>query len=79
VHPQSGGRREAAGAKGALILMDDGPTGLGQDWDGYDMPLLVNLTDEAPNDPRLGVGRQGYLLDTLAGGCRAAPETAAAR
>jgi hypothetical protein len=57
-----------AGAKGALILMDTGPAGLTQNWDGFDMLLLVNLTDTALTGPRLGAGRAGYLLDTLVGG-----------
>ena len=57
-----------AGAKGALILMDDGPAGLAQNWDGFDMLLLVNLTDGNLAGPRLGVGREGYLLDALVGG-----------
>ncbi|MBM4020308.1 MAG: PEP-CTERM sorting domain-containing protein [Planctomycetes bacterium] len=56
------------GAKGALILMDTGPAGLGQNWDGFDMLLLVNLTDTALAGPRLGIGRDRYLLDTLVGG-----------
>jgi hypothetical protein len=55
-------------AEFAMILMDEGPTGLGQSWDGFDMLLLVNLTDESLTGPRLGVGKQGYLLSALVGG-----------
>lgn len=57
-----------AGAVGALILMDQGPAGLGQNWDGFDLLLLVNLTDKALIGSRLGVGEQGYLADALVGG-----------
>jgi hypothetical protein len=56
------------GAKGALILMDDGPAGLGQDWDGFDLLLLVNLGDQALARPRLGAGEPAYLQDALTGG-----------
>jgi hypothetical protein len=57
-----------AGAMGALILMDNGPTGLAQKWDGFDMLLMVNLSDCALLNPKLGVGRDGWLLDALVGG-----------
>jgi hypothetical protein len=55
-------------AKGAMMLMDKGPAGLAQNWDGFDMLLLVNLTNESLSKPRLGVGQEGYLLSALAGG-----------
>jgi len=63
-----------ADAKAALILMDDGPAGFGQPWDGFDMLLAVNIWDQALVGGRLGVGLQGYLLDMLAGGWARDPQ-----
>jgi hypothetical protein len=61
-------------ATGAMILMDKGPAGLAQDWDGFDMLLMVNLTDNAIAGPRLGLGSYedgghcSYLTILLQGG-----------
>ena len=63
-----------ADAKAALILMDEGPAGVGQPWDGFDMLLVANIWDQALVGGRLGVGLQGYLLDMLAGGWARDPQ-----
>jgi hypothetical protein len=55
-------------AGAALYLMDEGPAGLSQAWDGFDMLLLVNLTDEVLTLPRLGVGSQNYVASLWLGG-----------
>jgi hypothetical protein len=57
-----------AEAKTALVLMDDGPAGLGAEWQGYDMRLPINLTNAALAGPRLGAGSEGYLSNLLSGG-----------
>jgi len=51
-----------------MRLMDEGPLGLGQPWDGYDMLLVANLTDETLVAPVVGVGEKGYLLSLMQGG-----------
>lgn len=56
------------GAKSAMILMDGGPAGLAQNWDGFDMLMLVNLTDQALDGPQMGAGAAGYGMDALGGG-----------
>ncbi len=61
-------------AKFALILMDQGPAELARNWDGFDMLLLVNLTDQALPGPQLGAGEPGYLTPALQGGFERDPE-----
>ena len=55
-------------AVAALVLMDEGPASLAQNWDGFDMLLMLNLTDNALSHPKLGVGSEGYLADLMTGG-----------
>jgi len=57
-----------AGAMGALCLMDEGPASLGADWDGFDMLLYANLSDEPLEFPAVGVGGPGMLASLVAGG-----------
>lgn len=56
------------GGKAALVRMDTGAGTLAQDWDGFDMLLLVNLTDKPLEAPEMGVGREGYLIPLMQGG-----------
>ena len=51
-----------------MIVMDKGPAGLAQNWNGFDMLLLVNRGDTALAGPKLGAGQQGYLVNALVGG-----------
>jgi PEP-CTERM motif len=60
-------------AVAALHLMDQGPTGLGMAWDGFDMLLMVNLTDGALQVPQLGAGLDGFLADLVQGGWANSP------
>ena len=55
-------------AKAAMILMDEGPTGLGHAWDGFDMLLIVSIWDQPLVGGRLGFGQDRYLMDLLVGG-----------
>jgi hypothetical protein len=43
-------------AAAMLLRVDVGPAGYNQDYRGYDMVLMVNLTASPVNDPHLGVG-----------------------
>ncbi len=52
----------------ALYMMEDGPAGLGQAWDGFDMLLMVNLTDQTLPQPRIGIGYFDYLTELQLGG-----------
>jgi len=52
----------------AMCLLDMGLGSGAADWDGYDMLLLANLTDESLVAPLLGVGRKGYLTSLMSGG-----------
>ncbi|MCK4660917.1 MAG: hypothetical protein KAV82_15460, partial [Phycisphaerae bacterium] len=56
------------GAVAALHLMDTGPSGLAQNWDGFDMLLLLNLTSNGLEHAFLGAGSPGELVDLLEGG-----------
>ena len=56
------------GAVAALHLMDEGPAGLAQSWDGFDMLLMANLSSETLQIPQLGVDSQGHLVDLILGG-----------
>lgn len=55
-------------AAAALCLTDEGPASLAADWDGFDMLLMVNLSDRPLVAPMLGVGEAGYLMNLKQGG-----------
>ena len=60
------------GAMAALIRVDLGPSGYSEDYVGYDMLLLVNLSDTALQNPRLGV--DGVLQPLMQGGWERDPQ-----
>jgi len=62
-----------AGVKSTMVVMEKGPAGLAQNWDGFDMLLLVNRGDTALARPRLGAGLQGYVMTALVGGFQRNP------
>jgi hypothetical protein len=55
-------------AVAAAILMDEGPEGLAECWDGFDMLVLINLTDRDLDGAQLGAGDAGHLAHLLVGG-----------
>ena len=66
-------RAEApSGTNVALSRMDVGPAGYDDDFDGFDMLLLANLTDEVLGQPMLGIDGSGldpsFLVGLLQGG-----------
>jgi hypothetical protein len=56
-----------SGATAAVVLADGGVAGFDQ-YPGYDLLLLVNLTSETLNNPQLGVGAAGFETVLLQGG-----------
>src|SRR6185369_9218106 len=56
------------GAPLALIRVDGGIPGLLENFAGYDLLLLANLTDQAVDTPRLGIGEIGFQHDLMQGG-----------
>ncbi len=57
-----------ADARAAVIRVDTGPLGYAADFDGFDMLLLVNLTDDVLSNPWLGAGAEDYLQALMLGG-----------
>ena len=57
-----------AGTDAVLLRSDLGPVGLDDDFVGFDVLLLANLSNNAINAPQLGVGANAYLADLLQGG-----------
>ena len=59
-------------AVGALLRLDLGPTGYGDDYAGFDMLLLVNLLGQVLNAPMLGIdptdSNPGFLVALMQGG-----------
>jgi len=59
-------------ALAALLRLDVGPSGYADDFVGYDVLLMINLTSGPLTDPVLGVDRAGlddtFAVDLLAGG-----------
>ena len=66
-----------ADAIGALLRLDVGPTGYGFDFTGFDMLLMLNLSDQTLYDPMLGVDLSetdpAFMVDLLQGGVAANP------
>jgi hypothetical protein len=64
------GLRSAApgGMVAAMVRMNRGPFGAEYDWRGFDMALVVNLTDRPLSDVAAGVGGEGYLIPLMSGG-----------
>ena len=60
-----------SGAMAALVRVDLGPAGYSEDYVGYDMLLLVNLSGTSLDNPRLGV--DGVLQPLLQGGWQRDP------
>jgi hypothetical protein len=62
LEPDFDAARQAAppDALAALLVMNEGPTGLAQTWDGYDMLLLLNLAGAALADVAFGAGAPGF-------------------
>jgi hypothetical protein len=60
-------------ARAALVLMDTGPAALEQNWDGFDMLLMLNLWSRPLKSPQLGVGAEGYLQQLMRGGYARSP------
>ncbi len=55
-----------ANSMAALLRVDLGPIGYAQDYTGYDMLLMVNLSNGALTNPRLGV--DGVFKPLVSGG-----------
>ncbi len=55
------------GAIAALVRMDVGPAGFDDDYDGFDMILVINLAEQALSDPACGVGIAGFILLQIRG------------
>ena len=56
------------GALAALVRMDTGAGSMAQNWAGFDMLYLVNLSDKPLELPYLGVGAKGYAMSLMTGG-----------
>ena len=57
-----------AGVDAVVLRTDIGPAGFDDDFVGYDVIILANLSGNTINAPQLGVGGAGYLVDLLRGG-----------
>ncbi len=64
----------ASGASAALVRRAIGPGAFADDYVGHDFLFFVNLTTGALNNPRLGVGRDGFLDSLKSGGVEADPD-----
>lgn len=63
-------------ALAAVLRLDVGPTGYSDDYRGYDMLLLINLSDDPLTDPMLGAGYSAEttgLTPLMTGGWAASP------
>ncbi|OYV85866.1 MAG: hypothetical protein B7Z73_12740 [Planctomycetia bacterium 21-64-5] len=57
-----------AGAAAALVMSSGNTAGFAEQYPGYDLLLLVNLTDQSLTSPQLGVGSPGFESTLLEGG-----------
>ncbi len=58
-------------ALAAVVRLDVGPTGYADDYSNHDMLLFINLSDQALDDPELGIvgnPASGFSTDLLTGG-----------
>ena len=64
----------ANGAAAALVRLTSGPGAFADVYAGHDFLFFINLTSGALNNPRLGIGRDGFLDSLKAGGVEADPD-----